>query len=50
MECTGSESVKCCQERSMREEENYRLGVKITKGIWAQRTEFINKCSEIPWK
>jgi len=31
MECTGSESVKCCEEQSMREEENYRLRVKIAK-------------------
>lgn len=31
MECTRSESVKCCQEQSMREEENYRFGVKIAK-------------------
>jgi len=31
MGCTGSESVKCCQERSMREKEKCRLGVKIAK-------------------
>jgi hypothetical protein len=34
MECTGSESVKFYQQQSMREEENYRLGVKIAKDFY----------------